>query len=207
MSEHLQAVENRFAGAYIAAGMPVSDNWYWSANSMVRDLAAKHGIDFNVCAAIVAALSPRIRWQNARGDIYPNLDAADNLITGFCHHKAKAKVFANVAGFNHNKVKAWAILRSGNISILSGPKVTAFYHNIVNPDNDEHVTIDSWMFAVAYGLSFTAAKEDYSPTKKQREIILQALRNVAAQYAISTIDLQAIVWQWAKESSGHWRTM
>ena len=208
MKDHSQAVENRFEAAYIAAGMPSTDSWYHEANVTVKSLADKHDIDFKVCAGIVAALSPRIRWQTAKGNGYPNLEAAENLIRGYRHHKAKSVVFANVAGFNHNKEKAWQMLRENSTEALSGPKVTAFYNNIVNPDNDDNVTIDSWMIAIAYGLSFTDSKENYAPSgMKEYDDVKQCLINVAQKYAISAVDFQAIVWQWAKESSGHWRTM
>jgi len=206
MSEHSTAIRNRFEAAYIAAGMPAQDNWYNEAHDMVRDLANKHGIDFSVCAAVVAVLSPRIRWRTSKGNGYPNLEAADNLIRGHRHHIKKTVVFSNVAGFDFNKSKAWDILRTNDTSLVSGPKVVAFYNNIINPDNDDYVTIDSWMFAIAYGLDFTASKTNFAPNKRQHEEIKSALISVARQYAISTIDLQAIVWQWAKESSGHWRT-
>lgn len=176
-------------------------NWYHEAQQDVQALADRFNIDLDVCAAIVAALSPRIRWRSKTST--PNLDAAENLIRGFLHHRKKTDVFKKVAGFDRNKFKAWDILRTGDTSLLSGPKVWAFFQNLLNPNNDNFLTIDSWMTCIGCGLPYDQAKNSISPTPLQAEYIQTALRVVAYGYGLdSAVELQAILWTYAKAKAG-----
>ena len=193
-------IKARIEAEFINAGMPSNDNWYTVANEDVRRLATKHSIAFNTCAAIVAALSPRIRWETKNGK-KTNLNAADTLITGYRHHDAKASVFSRVAGFDRNKRKAWDILRSGDPTLLSGDKVTSFYRNIVDPDDDSNITVDSWIISIALGLPINTAKNNYIATSKLYSIIRTAILEVASYFGVSGTDLQATIWQNVKERS------
>lgn len=205
MEDKIAVYKSRFLDMYRAAGSPESDNWYVDANTRVQTLAVAHGIDFNVCAAVVAALSPRVRWLTNHG-IYQNIVAADTLIKGFRHHVRKSTVFGMVPGFHANKRKAWKILRQNDPSVLSGPKVTAFYHNIIDPYGTDHVTVDSWMVAVAEDLPLDADKTNYSPGIVGYNRIKKAIMNAALEVAIHPVDFQSIVWAQAKLTSGSYRT-
>lgn len=197
----LATIVNNIEKLYLEAGKPHGSNWYHEAKADVMALAEKHGIDFKVVAAAVATLSPRVKWRSKSS--MPNLDAADNLIRGFRHKQAKAKVYKNVAGFDHNKEKAWAIIRTGDVNYCRGPKVWAFFQNIIDPENDNYLTIDSWMTCIGLGLDYTQPKDDLVPTKKQAELIQKALRIVAYGYNMtSAVELQAVLWEQAKAKAG-----
>lgn len=204
----MKEIIDRFKAVYSAAGSPGSSNWYYEANYKVQQLADKHDIDFNVCAAVVAALSPRVRWLAPKSGKYPNLNAADTLIKGYRHHKKKSDVFSTVPGYNQNKRKAWKILRQNSPDPLSGPKVTSFYFNIIDPDNADKVTIDSWMYGIAYDLDLTVAKEQYAPKSlKEYDMLRDAVIQAAHDVNVHPVDFQAIVWKHAKASTGYFRTI
>lgn len=197
-----EQVVNNVETLYIESGKPKGSNWFYEAHDDVQVLADEQGIPFVIAAAVVATLSPRLKWHTQTGKT-PNIDAARALIKGFRHKQAKTKVFKNVAGFDHNKIKAWAILRTHDVSYCSGPKVWAFFQNIVDPSNDNYLTIDSWMTCIGLGIDITRGKDAVAPTKKQHEFISDALRVVAYGHGMdSAMELQACLWVYAKAKAG-----
>ena len=186
--------------AFYLQHKPAPSDWYVQAHSDVQKLANCHGISLKVAAAVVAVLSPRVKW--AAADTNPNLDAANNLIRGFRHKKhGKGIIFSMVAGFHANKEKAWKILRTGDITYCSGPKVSAFCHNLIDPYDDTYVTIDSWMTCIAFNLDLAQNKVNVAPTPKQQEQIVEALKVVAYSYDfMNALQFQASLWESAQKS-------
>jgi hypothetical protein len=196
-----QLIERRFEGAYLAAGLPSGNTWYHQANSMVKTLADAKGVDFNICAGIVAILSPRVKWVTTKGH-FTNLDAAKNLIDGCQAGDSTEVICSKVAGFNSNVRKAIRLLETGDLSLVTGNKVASFYANIVDPDNDDNVTIDSWMIAVGFDFDLTSGKDNQKTlTDNQYQVVKTALQVIAERYAIGAVSLQAIIWEWAKSTA------
>ncbi len=144
----------------------LNGGWYRESRRTARSLARKHNATLATSAGVIAALSPRIRWST-------NVLGADHILGGGNEGP----------GFNTNVEKACRI-RDGErpLSVLGGPKVTAFYRAIMG-DKDAAV-IDVWMWR-AIGVA---------PGSMPYEQAADILRSCAAQAGVTVSDFQAIVW-------------
>ena len=108
--------------------------WYEQAHELACALASRYGLSLHVVAGVIAALSPRSRWER-------NVVDAVSLIAVYTVGEDPMAV--PVTTFNRNKECAIRILGAGTRhGVLSGPKVCAFADNIENPSGDP-ITVDS----------------------------------------------------------------
>jgi hypothetical protein len=165
------------SAAELAEGL----EWYGVAGASADSLAAGALISRAQAAGVIAALSPRCQWTQ-------NIAAAAKLVDAWTAGRPRPMV----AGFNGNAAKAWAILECGPdvdpLDVLGGPKVRAFYANIMG-DLDA-VTVDVWAARAAEGKHFT----DRAPAGKRYERIAASYRAAAAIVGVSPRDMQAAVW-------------
>lgn len=171
------AVYNLASVAEVAEGLA----WYSQAHDAACLLADRYGVTVETAAAVIAVLSPAVRWSD-------NVAAAETVI-----RMALAGLSANdytVQGYGQNKRKAHAIASTGDISLVSGEKVTSFYRNIINPLSDD-VTVDRHAVKVWLGFgdggSVRIAKSAYTR-------IADDYRAAAKQLGIPVASLQAITW-------------
>lgn len=143
--------------------------WYRESRRTARALAQKHGVYTSTAAGVIAALSPRMRWAS-------NVALADAVLGG-----------EEVVGvFARNLAKARRIADGESPGqVLGGPKVTAFYRAIMG--DQESAVVDVWMYRAADIDPKTATKKDY-------ELVADALRKGAAYIGIATADFQAVIW-------------
>src|ERR1041385_7693911 len=89
--------------------------WYPLARRIARRMARKHGVTLATAAGVIAAVSPRMRWQS-------NLDGADALL-------GRQPV---VGVFQRNLDKARRFIAGERpLDVLGGDKVRAFYGAIM----------------------------------------------------------------------------
>lgn len=152
-------------------------SWYERAHELAVALSAGTNLSPEQCAGVIAALSPRCTWSaNARGAV--KIVAA----------AAAAERQPVTAGTLDNRRKAWAIACGGDpLEVLRGPKVRAFWANIVG-DTDA-VTVDVWAARVAEGTD-----NPHAPKGKRYELIAEAYRRAADLRGISPRDMQATAW-------------
>jgi hypothetical protein len=144
--------------------------WYVEAATFAQDLAESTGSGFNECAAIIAALSPRTSWKL-------NLKAA--AACAFYEPKPAGVI-------TRNWHSAGAIRDGlGPEDVLRGPKVFAFWRNIVG--DKERVTIDVWALR-------TAGYEKSHLTPREYVEIERAFVAVAAEHNMAPRDFQAALW-------------
>jgi hypothetical protein len=141
--------------------------WYDDANAELRLIALQHDSFIEIAAAICAALSPKLRWS-------ANLLYTDWVFQGLTIPHLKTPVN-----------KALAILESGNVDLITAPKTSAFYRNLIGDLN--RVTIDVWMYRAA-GLN----DDDVKPWH-YRELEL-AVKRLANHYKVEPARIQAIIW-------------
>ena len=165
-------------------------NWYHIASSKIDEIAAMSGLNKEVIAAIIAALSPRTEWEH-------NLSAAKELVL------RKNKSFYK--GFKMNLKKALKILKTKTISELKGYKVNCFYKNLLG--NLEEVTIDSHMIMAWYcpPNKIEDAKDiirwHFSKPERQ-EKFRQAIKKLAEKHGFKPAEMQAIIWlAWKHKNS------
>ena len=171
-------------------------DWYEKANRIALSMADLYlggtsEANFNIACGVIAALSPRKRWED-------NLRLAKEFM-----------LHSNMSG--HTKVfidKAADILSSNGseekiLEILNGNKIVSFYLNIRYPSHGSVVTIDRHALSIALGMVTT--EEDYSGmTTNQYEFFEQCYVWAAYKLNIRPSLLQSITWEyWRKYKSNY----
>ena len=178
-SQTVETYADRITAAYdaadadaVAAGLA----WYGRAESTIAGLAQTYGISRDAAAGVVAVLSPRSRWQT-------NLEWAESVLRA-----AQSGAECPAVSMGANRSKAWSIANGADPeSVVSGPKVTAFWANLRG--DDTYVTVDVWA-ARAAGVDKDGAKLNRSEMAE----LQAAYRQAAERRGIPVAHLQAVVW-------------
>lgn len=154
--------------------------WYREGAATVAAIGGE--LEHERAAAIVAALSPRVRWRT-------NVRMAARIIAG-----------AEVGGLPRNIAKAEAIRDGAEPETALGArafKVRAFWRNLAG-DGDA-VTVDVWAQRAA-----TGRRDDAPPgTARQYDAIADAYRAAARIVGERPCDFQAIIWLSVRPISEH----
>lgn len=145
MTRRITAQFRRATAADLAAGL----GWYAQARRVSADIARAHGVSVACAAGVVAAKSPRCRWDT-------NVVLAERIVAAAVRGDAACPR----SGLTDTSATAWRIAQGeaplsalGTVSatgrVISGHKVRSFYLNIMG-DTDA-VTVDMWAYAVATG--------------------------------------------------------
>ena len=147
--------------------------WYAKAHAIARSLDPDPAIG----AGIIAALSPQLSWGN-------NVKAAKALVAGIRPTRPLPASIAKAERIHGGEAPA---------AVLGGKKVTAFYANILDPQDALTVTIDRHAVALATGWSpmegtlLLGRKGGY-------EAVADAYRHAARRLGILPSQVQAITW-------------
>lgn len=167
------------------------ERWYFDANQFASDLARRYDFTIEQAAGVIAALSPNVAWLHNRIDAETLLDAA---------RSGRSIDSFKVRAYGANKLKAWRMAQGESPdAVLGGPKVKAFYANILDPHHSEAITIDTHAYSIWRGKRFTTNE---SPTE-QRAIFGPAVlrdaaedyKSLAAKLGIKPWQLQATTWE------------
>lgn len=140
--------------------------WYPTARRHARRIAREGGISLSQAAGVIAALSPRCRWEI-------NLRRARHAVAG------------QPAGLGPCKEKALAILAGSRpLSVLKGPKERAFYRAIMG--DAEAVTVDVHCWRAVGGTGQAPGKHYH--------VVAEAYRAAAREAGVPPAALQATVW-------------
>lgn len=136
--------------------------WYGRARDLAERLAAQAPTsvgtlldedEVHKAAGVIAAISPRLAWR--KNVEYAELAYhyfATNPFTDPTSDVAVAWFAGSIPTLNVNAKKAYRILLGDDPElVLGGPKVTAFYHTIVNPTDVRSVVVDRHAVDIAYG--------------------------------------------------------
>lgn len=150
--------------------------WYANAHEAAKMLHR----DIRVGSAIVAALSPGLRWER-------NLEAARRVIAGESLDGIGVRWFANVR-------KAEEIAMGGDPErILGGLKVRCFWRLIESPKCPLFVCIDGHAFAIAMGQRITT--QDTPKITPRMYAMISARYTAAADTAgVLPLQMQAVTW-------------
>lgn len=150
--------------------------WYPTATSALLEYSNVWPLE--VCAAVCAILSPRNSWKQ-------NLEGVRRIARDVSQGRSWAPV---VAGVRRNVAKAWETANDGDVFRVTGPKVSAFYQNLLG--NLQRVTIDVWA-ARAAGVP----DAEMTHLDRTRYVTLErAYQNVARELGFLPAELQAICW-------------
>lgn len=160
-------------------------NWYSVAHTTCKRLATKYRVTLPAATGVMAALSPGNDWQR-------NVVDAETLISEF---KAGVKRYrmSRVGTYGRNNVsKALACLEGdAPLDVLGGPKVRAFYSNMMYPLTSVEVTVDRHAKCAAYGLKNTA---NSVVRANEYDYIAAHFAACAATLGLVPNAFQAIVW-------------
>lgn len=177
MASNILAVLGRATDAEITDGRV----WYRAANSFAHGLTDAYPVSLEQACGIIAALSPRLGWG-------ANMRGAEAICAGM---KPVAILPTNVR-------KAERI-RDGEVplDVLGGPKVRAFYANILLSHGRRAggVTVDSHAVAAAFGEVFDKANPGPRiDRQRQYDHVAGAYVRAAEETPFLPHELQAIVW-------------
>ena len=152
-------------------------DWYWAASGLAEGFAERHNRTHAQASGIIAALSPRERWER-------NLVYADEFMGG---------------GFPPTLTRSvgWAMdIDDGKDprQVLRGPKTRAFFENILNPEFP-FVTVDGWAAGIAAGQRLNQKQRSQMLNRKGGyERVASAYRIAAAMRRVLPCQMQAVTW-------------
>lgn len=164
-------------------------NWYKRAKELAFQLAHSYGVSQITAAGVIAALSPRNKWER-------NMIDAENLIRVFSTDPESVES-VKVCTFGFNKAKAIRILAEPPatdeeaLDILSGPKLREFYSCIVGIEGE--VCIDGHAYSIWAGNRITLGNIP-KIGKKLREQIKFDYCCAAQGVGMPAYQLQAVTW-------------
>lgn len=169
------------ARAYLALPDATKEHgrqWYWKAYNIAHEIANESGHSHSRVCGVIARLSPAVRWSH-------NVKVARELC---CTGEVQA-----YSGYTPNIARAQVILEHGWTPAPYGPKVNAFFRNILDPLDPEHVTLDRHMLALVRWHRFGA------PHNAAYQRLTRPWLRAANQLNIIPNQLQASLWLSVKE--------
>lgn len=152
--------------------------WYSDQREMVRTLADANGLDVNVIAAMVSALSPQTRWA-------ANVAGASTMVRA---HMRNQDMPTNATLYHSNGRKGWGLIRGeliADAAFKMGSKTRSFWQNLVG--NENAVTIDTWMLR-----AMGDTRKSLTPV--QYVISERIIQDAAREVGETPASFQAIVW-------------
>jgi hypothetical protein len=163
---------------------------YARYNHIMRTIAGRYGMALDRTVAVFVSLSPN-------SDYIGNLRSTVSVLAGVLQGWTVDQV--QVSTYRHCLHRAWAYAH-GQASFLDrtkGPKVRAFYHNVLDPTDDRHVTIDGHMTAIWRGRDLTM-REALVYSRKEYNEISYAIKRLAFAYYMVPCEMQAVLWHTRK---------
>lgn len=161
-------------------------NWYVEANHFARGLSIKYDVPLSVACGVIASLSPLKSWTENK------LIAESFLNNGKGKH---VKVFIGKA----RQIEA----SNGDVEtialILNGNKTTSFFINILEPHQQNFVTIDRHALSIALGRNILE-NEGKGITFNQYQFFVNAYNLAGTKANISPVLMQSITWETWREN-------
>lgn len=163
--------------------------WYSTANAIAEQLADTYKISFLKAIGVIAALSPRNKWER-------NVIDAESLINAYIDGGSDQAALTKVCTFGANKAKAIKVLETSDpdfdavLAILSGPKLREFASCINGLDD---VCIDGHAWCIHQGGRVSLKDVPAIGVKLRREI-KNDYRQAAADLGVTAHEVQAVTW-------------
>ena len=166
-------------------------DWYARALTFAQQLSALYSIETATIVGVIAALSPRNRWER-------NMQDAESMVkVAAAGGKFSDLMNLKVCTFKTGKEKAARILtdnvtdKAELLAILKGPKLQEFFNCILGDSGD--VCIDGHAYSIWVGDRITLANVP-SIGKKLRQTIKADYQEAAAILGVQPHVVQAITW-------------
>ncbi len=157
---------------------------YYRYREVCCRVAERYGYPVESIIACFAALSPNLDY---RGNVRSLLSVVEG-------HKAGRPVETiKTAGYNACRDRAYSYLSGVSFwDTVHGPKIRAFYQNILHPMSAEYVTIDGHAVNIVYGK--VRPLKEVVRSKWKYPVVAEAYKVVAAKHGLIPNQLQAITW-------------
>ena len=149
-------------------------DWYPSARREVARIACDYRLPNRMVAHVIAALSPRNKWER-------NLADAEAFVAAFLENRPMPS--ANT--FSSNRRSAWRVLHEN--AEATGRKVSSFAANLTG--DDDTLTVDTWTIRAA-----TGGRVDTVQNLTEYREVARAYVAVARELGLTPASLQAIIW-------------
>jgi hypothetical protein len=174
--------------------------WYARARRVALDIDATYGGGVERAAAVIAVLSPRLSWSHnvrlawqayAQGEDWHKLP---------CLTASSDKAYALVTG-------------EAPDTVVSGPKVTAFWRTICDPAGSHTAVVDRHAISVALGRNVGDAEmgrwnrgKGYAAVAECYVRAARILSRETGQH-LTASDVQAITWTYWRRARSQKRTI
>lgn len=153
--------------------------WYVRAHEHAYTIATSTGITIRQASEVIAALSPRNKWERNVMDAF--------ALAAYHARGNRTRVMPRVATFNSNRDKAMRIL-DGERDVLSGRKVVAFAALVERPGLPDTVCVDTHAYRIATG------EDPGSIGKRAYQEISDAYLDAGYVHGITGAEMQAVTW-------------
>ena len=151
-------------------------DWYDVARDDIHEVAGGIGWSPRHLAALVAILSVRASPKK-------NCTIAARMVRGSTY------------GVMSQRSEAWK--RYKETGVVTGPKVSAFYHNILHGNKSDRVTVDVWIAQHLFGYAFDKL------TDRQRRAIQLRVARLARRHNLPVPATQAMLWVGKRRQAGN----
>lgn len=162
-------------------------NWYREARLFCYNISDLYGVSFKKTCAIMAAMSPRNKWERNKTD-------TENFVK-FKLGLTEENIFATygkMVGKAHSIFDADTDSVNEMLRLLNGPKISAFFLNIYDVENNG-VTVDTWIHLAALNQYIPIDKRP-SLSKADYNAISDAIKELASENAMTAPSAQAAIW-------------
>lgn len=176
---------------------------YIKYHDLLLRLSIHYGFEFEPTVAAFAALSPN-------NDYLGNLRSLVSLLC--CRTSISATSLFTRTGMERATVSTYKACAKRAISYLldgvsftetvKGQKITAFYHNILDPTCSRHVTIDGHMIGAYLAQPLTMKEAQKWMTRTRYIEVARAVQALARQADMLPHQMQAILWMTRKRVLG-----
>lgn len=152
---------------------------------LLAKIGQRYGFGLEPTVAAFAALSPN-------NDYFGNLRSLVSVLDGI--NKGMRPGEPTISTYGHCGVRAYRYA-TGEVKFLGmvrGLKIRAFYSNILDPSDKQHVTIDGHMVATYRGNNGTMKANIVRP--KDYAIVARSLKRLARNVGLIPNQAQAIIW-------------
>lgn len=170
-------------------------HWYPNAHEYAIDFSRDYNKSIEITSAIISVLSPQKDWFHNLVLAKQFLDSGGTKAGHTGTQVKKAKYI-----YNLEETTPWLVNTYIEI-ILGGQKTANFFHNILNPEDEKYVTIDSHMLQLMTGNMIVK-----KITKKQYEFLKGEILKFAKRVGKLPSEVQAELWLIFKENKWNGKT-
>jgi hypothetical protein len=158
---------------------------YQRYHEVMAQLARRFSIELEKVIAVFVSTSPNNDYHN-------NLRSTISILAGVMHGVPEERI--TISTYKHCRKRAYQYATGERVFLkeTKGPKVLNFYHNILDPSDNNYVTIDGHMSAIWQGKKLTM--KEALVTKKEYHEIAHAVKKLAFSEFMLPNQLQAVLW-------------